>query len=267
MTDVIDPIELEPTGSPMLPIEIMAGLNKRLVRVATGESEFLSIRKGYAAEIEKDGADNGKLAFVISTEAIDRMGDIIEVGGWQTENYLRNPIVLFGHEYGEVAGSPPSQGRTLSLTKTRRNGARALTAVVEFHRVTRFNNELYAMYKGGFMNTTSVGFWPTAQPEPIKSDAGDVTGFRFIKQDLLEWSLVAVPANPEAVQEAMKKGIIRPRTAEFLSAVAGGSADRAPFGAVDERIEAESRKRLEALRLKLLCGRIQTEAAKWNQRI
>jgi HK97 family phage prohead protease len=149
------------------------------------------------------------------------MGDIIDPKGWFFGNYEKNPIVLFNHEYGEVAGSPPSQGRTLMIERYEHG----LRAVTEFHRKTRFNEELYSLYKDGFMSTTSVGFWPMDKPEERETKAGG-HGLFFKKQDLLEWSLVAVPANAEAYQEAMKKGIVRPRTAEYLSALLAPHADR-----------------------------------------
>jgi len=39
---------------------------------------------------------------VISTDAVDRDGDIIEVDGWEIDNYLANPVVLWAHDYRGV---------------------------------------------------------------------------------------------------------------------------------------------------------------------
>lgn len=171
-------------------------------------------KKGYDTVVEKDTADNGRLQFSISSDSEDRAGDVIEQDGWKFDNYENNPIVLFDHEYGEVAGSPPSQGKTLAIG-TRKNDLRA---TVEFHRQTKFNEELYQMYRGGYMRAASVGFWPLEQPEERETERG-LKGFRFTKQELLEWSLVAVPMNADAYSLAAKKGIIRPRTSEYLIAL------------------------------------------------
>lgn len=197
---------------------ILAMLMKR---TSPREGDKLIFIKGCDAVVEKDAADNGRLRFRITTDSEDRMGDVIDPGGWFFGNYERNPIVLFNHEYGEVAGSPPSQGKTLLIEKY----DHGLNAVVEFHRKTRFNEELYTLYKDGFMSTTSVGFWPMDRPEERETKAGG-RGLKFTKQDLLEWSLVAVPANPDAFAMAMKKGLVRSRTAEYLSSLMAPYAAR-----------------------------------------
>lgn len=190
-------------------------------RTEPRDGDRLIFLKGCDAVVEKDDANNGRLRFTITTDSEDRMGDVIDPGGWYFGNYERNPIVLFNHEYGEVAGSPPSQGKTLLIEKY----DHGLRAVTEFHRKTRFNEELFALYRDGYMSTTSVGFWPMDRPEERETKNGG-HGLRFIKQDLLEWSLVAVPANPDAFQMAMKKGLVRPRTAEYLSSLLAPYADR-----------------------------------------
>jgi HK97 family phage prohead protease len=192
-----------------------------LKRAEPRDDNRLIFLKGCDSVVEKDEANSGRLRFTITTDSEDRMGDIIDPKGWFFGNYERNPIVLFNHEYGEVAGSPPSQGKTLLIEKYQHG----LRAVTEFHRKTRFNEELYSLYKDGFMSTTSVGFWPMDRPEERETKGGG-HGLLFTKQDLLEWSLVAVPANPDAFQMAMKKGIVRPRTAEYLSTLLAPYADR-----------------------------------------
>ena len=41
---------------------------------------------------------------VISTPAQDRDGDIVEVSGWEMENFLKNPVVLWMHRYDAPVG-------------------------------------------------------------------------------------------------------------------------------------------------------------------
>jgi hypothetical protein len=48
----------------------------------------------------------------------------------------------------------------------------------------------------------SVGFLPLAAPNPIYDADKRLTGFEFISQELLELSVVTVPANPNALQLA-----------------------------------------------------------------
>ncbi len=39
------------------------------------------------------------MAFVISTDEIDRHGGVIQAQGWQLDAYLNNPVFLWAHDY------------------------------------------------------------------------------------------------------------------------------------------------------------------------
>ncbi len=60
---------------------------------------------------------------------------------------------------------------------------------------------IYQLYLGGFMNAVSVGFMPD---ERVWSD--EQGGIKFLTQELLEFSTVPVPANPNALQIARSTG-------------------------------------------------------------
>ena len=186
----------------------------------TGRRDVLATSVSEA--VTKDPAHKGRVKVVITTDGVDRMGDILDIPGWVLKNYARNPIVLFDHDYGAVGDSPPSQARSMELIVQKHR----IVSVAQFHLLTRFNLELYAMYTSDppFMNTTSVGFWPLEMPERIVDEEGRTTGFRFGRKDLLEWSFVAVPANADAFQLAAKKGLARPRTIDYLSSLSSSFA-------------------------------------------
>lgn len=219
------------------------------------DDALIFIKSDFQTVIEKDAADNGRLRYRITTDAEDRMGDVVDPTGWMFKNYRKNPIVLFNHEYGEVAGSPPAQGRSLEIEKTD-NG---LLSVVEFHRKTRFNNELYQLARDGYMNSASVGFLPLARPEEREAKDGR-HGLHFKKQDLLEWSIVAVPANPEAFQMAAKKGVIRHKTVEYLQSLASFAAGTGSKGPDGESLHQAARERAQS-------NRIQRAAISVNARL
>lgn len=132
------------------------------------------------------------LEFTGSTEIIDRDGEILSADGWELKNYKKNPVILFAHDYRQPA-----------VGKARRVWVQdgALKFDVEFAsaEVYPFADTLYKLYKGGFMKATSVGFraiewkWGETPNEPRRT---------FMKQELLELSLVPVPANPEALTSA-----------------------------------------------------------------
>lgn len=133
--------------------------------------------------------------FVITTGAVDRDNDTISPKGWDLSSYLKNPSVLWAHDYSQLP-----VGKALDIVATE-NG---LQSTVQFppKGVHPFADTVFELVKGGFLNATSVGFRPTeAEPNVERG------GLDFTKQELLEYSIVPVPANSEALLVARSKGI------------------------------------------------------------
>ena len=61
------------------------------------------IHKQTTGEVKVLDPEQRTLSMVVSTEAKDRDGDIIEAKGWELDNYRNNPVVLFAHKYNEPA--------------------------------------------------------------------------------------------------------------------------------------------------------------------
>lgn len=134
------------------------------------------------------------LRFIGSTEAQDRDGDIISASGWELENYKKNPVFLWAHDY-----SIPPIGKAIDV----RVRNKQLIFDIQFPEegVYPLADTVYKLYKGGFLNATSVGFVGN-QKEHIAN------GYKYIRQELLELSAVPVPSNPKALQQAKSKGYI-----------------------------------------------------------
>lgn len=131
--------------------------------------------------------------FVITTATLDRDGDTIDPAGWDLANYLKNPVVLWGHD----SWSPPIGKCTeLRITPT------GLQAKAQF--ATKDENPLadtvYKLLLGGFLNSVSVGFRST------RREYTD-TGVAYKAQELLEFSVVSIPSNPDALALARGKQI------------------------------------------------------------
>ena len=134
-------------------------------------------------------SSNGKVfSFVASTSSEDRMGDVIRQDGWQLDAYQKNPIVLFGHDHSQPIG----RAHNVKVV----NGA--LTADFEFapEEVNPFAAQVGRMVEAQFLKAVSVGFRPL-EYKPMKSG-----GLEFTKSELLEISVVSVPANAEALSFA-----------------------------------------------------------------
>lgn len=136
-----------------------------------------------------------KLGFVISTEARDRQSDTIALDGWELADFRKNPVVLWAHSHRDL---PVARAPEVGVDSD------ALRSVAQFptREVHPFGDTVFQLLLGKFLNASSVGF------DPKKFIINDEErGFDFIKQDLLEWSIVPVPANAEALQDASAAGI------------------------------------------------------------
>jgi HK97 family phage prohead protease len=156
------------------------------------------LRKVFSAsEIRSVKGEDNTFNFVISTDSIDRMGDTVAVDGWQVENFFKGGPgpVLWAHDY-----TTPPVGRAPRVAVEEG----ALIGTVEFvpRDVSPFAGMIRDMVEGGFIKSTSVGF------DPIRFEVNEERGgLDFKEQELLEFSIVPVPANPQAVIQAKAAGI------------------------------------------------------------
>ena len=139
--------------------------------------------------------------FTISKEVVDRDGDILRASGVDFSNYMKNPVFLSFHNSREfplgkvtkfwVEGNEVKAivyFPTLEELATDPNNASEKAKLVDF---------TYHCYKTGMLNAVSVGFIPV---EWIETD----NGYDILKWELLEFSAVAVPANQDAIAQAVK---------------------------------------------------------------
>jgi hypothetical protein len=66
---------------------------------------------------------------------------------------------------------------------------------------------MFALYRGGFLRATSVGFLPKEWREVTDPKRRGMMPLDFVRQELLEYSLVPVPSNPRALLDAAKAGL------------------------------------------------------------
>jgi HK97 family phage prohead protease len=197
--------------------------------------------KQFATEI-KAVADTRTIKFLISTDAIDRDGDSIDPKGWDLTNYMKSPVVLWSHDY-----SQPPVAKATSIESTK-NGL-AATAEFPAKGVYPFADTVYELLKGGFLSASSVGFRPIDG-----APAEGSIGMNYSKQELLEFSVVPVPANPEAlVQMSIDrpecKGLAKPLvdwSEKFLAEYYGERGVWLPASQVEKTFEVIQKSGLMA---------------------
>ena len=189
------------------------GIDGRELGAAGGPPETISRETGGA----------GAMTFVISSEEVDRHGDVVSAAGWQLAAYRQNPVFLWAHDYtrpviGRAAAVWPEPG--------------LLLARMEF-APTDFAAEVAALYRNGYQQGVSVGFKPLHYAERRQESTGAFLGIRFLEQELLEVSAVPVPANRQALRRAMEQS---PRVGDYLCRASGWS----PLSAHPESVDGRS---------------------------
>ncbi len=147
-------------------------------------------------DLHQNGSQNAPhdqaITFVLSTDDVDRHGDIISADGWVLDSYRENPVLLWAHDYRH-----PAIGRAAKMwTEPHR-----LLANMEF-APTEFAQEIASLYRSGFQWGVSVGFKPLRYEERRDEKTGAFLGLRFLEQELLEVSAVPVPANRSALRRS-----------------------------------------------------------------
>ena len=147
-----------------------------------------AIRHTFETEVIKSlEPGSRRMKFVISTMTPDRDRDVVMPSGCQLDAYLKNPVVLWAHDYRN-----PPIGKALSITvESNRLVAEADFADAETYP---FADTIYRLLSKGFLRATSIGF------RPIKYAINEERrGYDFEECELLEFSVVPVPANAEAL--------------------------------------------------------------------
>ena len=131
----------------------------------------------------------------IFANELSRDGVSVNIDGMDFSNYRKNPVVLFAHDYsGRTESSGLPIGRTVSLDRTPDGRIRA---DFEFLSGDPFADRVRNAWNRGFLRAASIG-WKAIEARP--SERG--RGLRIVKSELIEWSIVAVPADPDALRSA-----------------------------------------------------------------
>jgi HK97 family phage prohead protease len=169
-------------------------------RVKTGKQKPQSAIRLVAPMQEPVVAQEGRtVSFVFSDSSVDRYGDTIDARGWVLDNFKANPVALFGHDANSV------ENVIGNARNVRVEGNRLIGDIEFMPAETNPNAEVvYQMVKGGYLKTVSVGFQPLEWH--LTKDKNRPGGVDFRKQELLEISIVPIPANPNALTQAKAAG-------------------------------------------------------------
>lgn len=151
--------------------------------------ETAETKSAIAATRAASDGDTGTFEIVITTENLDRYQEVIKLDGWDTSNYMNNPVVLLSHD-----SYMPPIGITTGLRVE--NGKMIATGKFAPASANPVAQQIRQLYDLGIMRAASVGFME-------KEREGNL----ITKAELLEWSFVSIPANPMALSTMVKSGL------------------------------------------------------------
>lgn len=171
-------------------------------------------------EVDPQVLEGRRVRFTITTADVDRDRDVVNAEGVEVEAFLRNPVVLFAHDYHALPIARAVQierqpGKLIAETEF---------ATAELNPMAE---QVYRMVKAGFLRAASIGFRPLEW-----SYDEERKGVNFERVELLEYSIVPVPANAMALVAA---------SADFDAMVLRAWAEQTLDG-LDKRAAGESLK-------------------------
>ena len=154
------------------------------------------VRSVYMDIVERAAVESGRYRVTIAANESARTQPDLDLGGLSTDGYARNPVVMWAHD---AVGRSPSGGlpigRTLELD--RGPGGR-IVAEFEFLEGDPFAQRVRNAWDQGFLRAASIS-WLPLESRPVEGGR-----LRDTRSELLEWSIVAVPADPDALRESQR---------------------------------------------------------------
>jgi HK97 family phage prohead protease len=154
------------------------------------------IHKAFAAQTEQLGPRQVRV--ICTTGVVDRAGEQVVQSGIDLTGFLANPIILWQHDPEHPIGSASEIQRS----------ATDIQMVIDFapEGISKKADEICGLVKAGVLKTVSIGFDPTDFELMDPGMKGKKNPpLRYLTCDLMEVSIVSIPANKEAVvtQRAM----------------------------------------------------------------
>lgn len=168
--------------------------------------------------------------FIMSSEKTDRMGDVIRQDGWELRQFKRNPIALFGHQHSFPVGT----WKNVRVEGKRLLGELQFAAAGTSQRI----DEIRSLVEQRILKAVSVGF-RVKEYEPLDKNE-PWGGWDIQKSELLETSVVSVPAHQDALLAASALGIRREtQKMVFLAGLSSTPSKSSPDGTATPRDYAD----------------------------
>lgn len=164
-----------------------------MARIIKAGPDAPVIRKTFTFDVIQK-ADKGETpggTIRVNTARLDRENDIIPPSGAVLDNYVLNPVVMWMHNYAEPWSTV---GRSLVIDHSKEHidiKFELRPAANEYDPQTI----ILLQWTGGWVRCASIGM------RPLTYKANSSGGFIFPSWEFVEWSLVPIPMNPDALRQ------------------------------------------------------------------
>lgn len=168
------------------------------------------ITKFIRPELKVMNSKEGIISAIVSTESVDRDGDIIRQANWDLGHFKAHPILLSSHNYRGL------RNQIGEWTKMDIEG-KELVGTAKYY-INEGNEEAdwgFNLAQKG-RAAFSVGFVPNMDAAKEITIDGK-SAYEFRGQELLEVSQVTVPSNPQALQALKGLGSVHPEVDQLVS--------------------------------------------------
>jgi hypothetical protein len=160
---------------------------------------------GQIRGIPEDVEETRTVEFVITNETKDRHGTVLDADGWIMDSYMKNPIVGYQHDvYGDSFFQSPDPDSVIAKSRIFREGNQWIAAVTfETPDINPKAEKIFRKTLFGTLSAASVGFMPIEKGrwgQGEESVSGKNPTYYYGRRELLEFSIVNIPSNPDAIR-------------------------------------------------------------------
>lgn len=168
---------------------------------------------GTRGTIAANAEESRIIPFVNSTSTRDRHGTVLNQDGWDLSAYRANPVVGYQHNLsGDLCNAPDPDfiiGKDINPQVEGSAGNRTLTGAVQFEPadINPLAEKVFRKVLFGSLSRSSVGFIEVGNGkygEGEEAEGRAAETYYFEGQQLLEWSIVNIPSNPDAGKRTMR---------------------------------------------------------------
>lgn len=168
----------------------------------------MRMRTAEQPEVRKVESEERKLTFVASDGSRDTAGTVLNVNGWDLERFNRNGIIGYQHKvyggYDDTENPDNVIGKGYAYVE---GGKLMVDVEFEPAEINPLAEKIYQKLLFGSLKAVSVGFLPIGRGswgKGAESLEGENPTYYYAGQELLEVSVVNIPANPNALRKGLE---------------------------------------------------------------